>query len=314
MEGTVSKNIVESENLIGNDPGNQSINGDTNQHKIYNATKRLFRKLIFAMQGLNELPEQAYMTVQIGYFDDSTPEDYEPRGFRSNENGACFVDNGVSPVRIGEVKSQFHQVMMSYASKASNDSDGVDQNMSNIQQLEEIPVQHNASFIPLNTGLDTSAMDQSRQENGSILSHGSNVENCDSEISEEVVIANEILKSIQKEKADANSKGKGKGKKSKRDSEILPETNRPTAYGDNQIVFPVNENTEQMKQLDAGDNCLEDDHSANTSRSSVVSVRSQRSLRPVRKVSSVRDTFTDAIYYGEGFQPKASIAKKVIRI
>jgi len=316
MEGTVSKNIVESENLIGNDPGNQSVNGDTDQHKIYNATKKLLTKLIFAMQGLNDLPEQAYMTVQIGYFDESTPQGYEPRGFRSTENGACFVDNGVSPVKIGQVKSQFHQVMMSYASKASHDSGGVDQNMPTGQQLEgEIPVKHNASFIPLNTGLDVSAMDQSRQENASILSHGSNVENCDSEISEEVQLANEnVLKNIQKEKADANSKGKGKGKKSKRDSEILPETNRPTAYGDNQIVFPVNENAEKMKQLDAGNNCLEDDHSANTSRSSLVSVRSQRSLRPVRKVSSVRDTFSDDVYYGKDFQPKASFAKNVIRI
>merc|ERR1712059_205318 len=205
------------------------------------------------------------------------------------------------PVKLGQVKSQFHQVMMSLASKASSED----------QQLEEekTPVKHNASFIPLNTGLDISAMDMSRQEDGSILSHGSNVENCDPEISLLVEPANENeLKNIQNgNQANASSKGKGKGKNRKMDSEILPETNRPTAYGDNQSVYPVSEPAEKKMRL-------EDDHSANTSRSSIVSVRSQRSLRPVRKVSSVRDTFSDDIYYGKDFQPKASKAKTFIPV
>jgi len=203
--GLGDSSIVENDNVI--DFNNNPNSEKKDQYTIYQSTKRLLKKLTLIMQDLDELPQPAFMTVQIGYHDDITPEDYQPRGFQESATGISFVEN-VAPKKLGQVNSNFHQIEMSIASKGFNSQ----ANESAYSEQEIRNDNMNVSFIPLTPGLDASELDQSRQENQSVdLSHGNNVENVDPNPTKETP---KKLGKISKETQD------------------FVESNRPGAHGD----------------------------------------------------------------------------------
>lgn len=205
-DGLGDSSVVENDSVI--DFNNISKSEKKDQYTIYQSTKRLLKKLMMIMQDLEVLPQQAFMTVQIGYHDDITPENYQPRGFQESATGRIsFVEN-VAPKKLGQVNSNFHQIEMSIASKGFNSQ----ANESAYSEQEIRNENMNASFIPLNPGLDAAELDQSHQENQSVdLSHGNIIENVDPNPTKETP---KKLGKISKETQD------------------FVESNRPGAHGD----------------------------------------------------------------------------------
>jgi len=200
--GLGDSSVVENDNVI--DFNNNPKEEKKDQYTIYQSTKRLLKKLALIMEDLDVLPQQAFMTVQIGYHDDITPEDYQPRGFQESATGISFVEN-VAPKKLGQVNSNFHQIEMSIASKGFNSQ----ANESAYSEPEIRNENMNTSFIPLNPGLDASELDQSRQENQCVdLSNGNNIENVDPNPTKETP------------------------KKLSKILESIVESNRPGAHGD----------------------------------------------------------------------------------
>jgi len=145
----------ESTVISENDPSNMD-----DPCSIYKATKKLLKRMFLQIQELGDLPETAYMTVQIGYHD-STPEDYCPPGFCNSTDGRSFVQNAPSK-HMGKVKTPHHSIDVTLASKADLANEQMDAN---------------ASRIELPPGLDQSTMDQSLLVQDVEMGQGSAVEN-----------------------------------------------------------------------------------------------------------------------------------------
>lgn len=85
------------------------------------ATRQLLRNLVITTQGLDSLPDNAYLTMKIRYYDEITPQDYEPPGFEPctpSEYEVRFADSQPEPVRCGEVETRWHRVNVGIRSKA----------------------------------------------------------------------------------------------------------------------------------------------------------------------------------------------------
>jgi len=147
----------ESTIISENDPSNMD-----DPCSIYRATKKLLKKMFVQIQELGDLPETAYMTVQIGYHDENTPDDYCPPGFRNSTEGKSFVQNAPSK-HMGKVQTSHHSIDVVLASKAV--------------QVNEEQIDANASHIDLQPGLDQSAMEQSLLVADDEMGQGSSVEN-----------------------------------------------------------------------------------------------------------------------------------------
>lgn len=113
----------------------------SSDYSIVEATKKLLQGLVVAMQHLDELPESYELTINLGYHEDITPPDYEPKGFMSVSE-ARHVENPKSNRRIGEIKSQFHELQLSMASKAlseKNTTMEMDRSHSYVQECNSAP-------------------------------------------------------------------------------------------------------------------------------------------------------------------------------
>ncbi|RUS74719.1 hypothetical protein EGW08_017515 [Elysia chlorotica] len=76
-----------------------------------NATIRLLRTLIILTNTLTSLPENVMLTMKLFYYDDVTPSDYEPPGFRASDESEFLFEEETTKIAVGEVdttgKDQF---------------------------------------------------------------------------------------------------------------------------------------------------------------------------------------------------------------
>ncbi|KAF7660738.1 hypothetical protein LDENG_00276650 [Lucifuga dentata] len=74
------------------------------------ASVLLIRKLFLLMQNLGALPKNVYLTMKLYYYDDITPTDYEPPGFKEGECDSLWFEGTAVHFRVGEVKTAFHNL------------------------------------------------------------------------------------------------------------------------------------------------------------------------------------------------------------
>ncbi|XP_061838838.1 HORMA domain-containing protein 1 isoform X2 [Nerophis lumbriciformis] len=77
----------------------------------------LVRKLYTLMQNLGPLPESVYLNMKLAYYDDVTPQDYQPPGFKEADGNTLVF--GKEPVRLtmGEVVTPFHTIQLDMATE-----------------------------------------------------------------------------------------------------------------------------------------------------------------------------------------------------
>ncbi|NWS76062.1 HORM2 protein, partial [Crotophaga sulcirostris] len=76
---------------------------------VKEASRLLIRKLYLLMQNLGPLPSDITLTMKLLYYNDVTPEDYQPPGFKDDGSpGDLFFDGEPVSLRVGSVSTGFH--------------------------------------------------------------------------------------------------------------------------------------------------------------------------------------------------------------
>uniref|UniRef100_A0A3Q1BJY0 HORMA domain-containing protein n=2 Tax=Amphiprion ocellaris TaxID=80972 RepID=A0A3Q1BJY0_AMPOC len=68
----------------------------------------LVRKLYTLMQNLNPLPDVVSLNMRLAYYDDVTPQDYQPPGFRESDGDTMEFEQEPIKLTMGEVVTPFH--------------------------------------------------------------------------------------------------------------------------------------------------------------------------------------------------------------
>ncbi|KAM7378979.1 hypothetical protein PAMP_004562 [Pampus punctatissimus] len=87
-------------------------NDDVKTQVTLEDTKRasmlLIRKLFLLIQNLDVLPNNVYLTMKLYYYDEVTPADYEPPGFKEGECDSLWFEGTAVHFKVGEVQTAFH--------------------------------------------------------------------------------------------------------------------------------------------------------------------------------------------------------------
>ncbi|MCJ8728641.1 hypothetical protein PDJAM_G00006790 [Pangasius djambal] len=75
---------------------------------IKKASILLVRKLYTLMQNLGPLPDSVCLNMKLSYYDDVTPHDYQPPGFKEGENSMLVFQKEPVNLTMGEVVTPFH--------------------------------------------------------------------------------------------------------------------------------------------------------------------------------------------------------------
>ncbi|XP_067331163.1 zebrafish testis-expressed 38 isoform X3 [Channa argus] len=89
-------------------------NNDVAMQVVLEDTKRasvlLIRKLFLLMQNLDGLPNNVYLTMKLYYYDEITPADYQPPGFKEGECDSLWFEGMAVHFKVGEVQTAFHSL------------------------------------------------------------------------------------------------------------------------------------------------------------------------------------------------------------
>ncbi|CAO2599190.1 HORMA domain-containing protein 1, partial [Lemmus lemmus] len=68
----------------------------------------LIRKIYVLMQNLGPLPNDVCLTMKLFYYDEVTPPDYQPPGFKDGDCEGIIFDGTPTYLNVGEVPTPFH--------------------------------------------------------------------------------------------------------------------------------------------------------------------------------------------------------------
>ncbi|NXP18500.1 HORM1 protein, partial [Scytalopus superciliaris] len=68
----------------------------------------LIRKIYVLMQSLSPLPNDICLTMKLLYYDEVTPPDYQPPGFKEAECQGLLFNEEPTHLNVGEVPTPFH--------------------------------------------------------------------------------------------------------------------------------------------------------------------------------------------------------------
>uniref|UniRef100_A0A3Q3B4T9 HORMA domain containing 1 n=1 Tax=Kryptolebias marmoratus TaxID=37003 RepID=A0A3Q3B4T9_KRYMA len=77
----------------------------------------LVRKLYTLMQNLGPLPENVCLNMKLAYYEDVTPPDYQPPGFKEAEGDVMEFEQEPVKLAMGEVATPFHCVKFDMATE-----------------------------------------------------------------------------------------------------------------------------------------------------------------------------------------------------
>uniref|UniRef100_A0A3Q2P6F2 HORMA domain containing 1 n=1 Tax=Fundulus heteroclitus TaxID=8078 RepID=A0A3Q2P6F2_FUNHE len=77
----------------------------------------LVRKLYTLMQNLGPLPENVCLDMKLAYYDDVTPQDYQPPGFREAEGDRIEFEQEPVKLSMGKVATPYHCIKFDMATE-----------------------------------------------------------------------------------------------------------------------------------------------------------------------------------------------------
>ncbi|XP_039973777.1 HORMA domain-containing protein 1 isoform X2 [Xiphias gladius] len=77
----------------------------------------LVRKLYTLMQNLGPLPDNVCLNMKLAYYDDVTPHDYQPPGFKEAEGNTMEFEREPVKLTMGEVATPFHTLKLDMATE-----------------------------------------------------------------------------------------------------------------------------------------------------------------------------------------------------
>ncbi|XP_061103196.1 HORMA domain-containing protein 1 [Conger conger] len=75
---------------------------------VKKASILLVRKLYMLMQNLGPLPDSVCLNMKLSYYDEVTPQDYEPPGFKEGDSDSMMFEKEPVNLTMGEVVTPFH--------------------------------------------------------------------------------------------------------------------------------------------------------------------------------------------------------------
>ncbi|XP_006877716.1 PREDICTED: HORMA domain-containing protein 2-like [Chrysochloris asiatica] len=97
-----------------------SLKSGANSEDIKKASVFLIRKLYMLMQNLGPLPNNVLLTMKLHYYNEVTPRDYQPPGFKEGVNSHILLFEG-EPVnlQVGLVSTGFHSMKVKVTTEAT---------------------------------------------------------------------------------------------------------------------------------------------------------------------------------------------------
>ncbi|KAE8289273.1 HORMA domain-containing protein 1 [Larimichthys crocea] len=81
------------------------------------ASVLLVRKLYTLMQNLGPLPDNVCLNMKLAYYDDVTPQDYQPPGFKEADSNTIIFEREPVKLNMGEVVTPFHTLKLDMATE-----------------------------------------------------------------------------------------------------------------------------------------------------------------------------------------------------
>ncbi|PNI22812.1 HORMAD1 isoform 2 [Pan troglodytes] len=91
--------------FISKNRSNESSMSSTDTKK---ASILLIRKIYILMQNLGPLPNDVCLTMKLFYYDEVTPPDYQPPGFKDGDCEGVIFEGEPMYLNVGEVSTPFH--------------------------------------------------------------------------------------------------------------------------------------------------------------------------------------------------------------
>ncbi|NWU89622.1 HORM1 protein, partial [Upupa epops] len=98
----------------------------------------LIRKIYVLMQNLSPLPNDVCLTMKLFYYDEVTPPDYQPPGFKEGECEGMIFEGEPMHLNVGEVPTPFHMLKVKVTTEK--------QRMENV---DKSILKHGESTLPL---------------------------------------------------------------------------------------------------------------------------------------------------------------------
>ncbi|XP_020011339.1 HORMA domain-containing protein 1 [Castor canadensis] len=87
---------------------NQSNESSTSSADTKKASILLIRKIYILMQNLGPLPNDVCLTMKLFYYDEVTPPEYQPPGFKDGDCEGVIFEGDPMYLNVGEVPTPFH--------------------------------------------------------------------------------------------------------------------------------------------------------------------------------------------------------------
>ncbi|NXJ14666.1 HORM2 protein, partial [Odontophorus gujanensis] len=108
------------------------------------ASSLLIRKLYLLMQNLGPLPSDITLTMKLLYYNDVTPDDYQPPGFKKADNrGDLLFDGDPVNLKVGSVSTEFHTLKVKVTTENKR-----------MERVESNMIQKNGPTVISDQGLD----------------------------------------------------------------------------------------------------------------------------------------------------------------
>ncbi|KFQ15636.1 HORMA domain-containing protein 1, partial [Leptosomus discolor] len=98
----------------------------------------LIRKIYVLMQNLSPLPNDVCLTMKLFYYDEVTPPDYQPPGFKDGECEGMIFEGEPLYLNVGEVPTPFHMLKVKVTTEK--------QRMENV---DKSIIKHGETNVPL---------------------------------------------------------------------------------------------------------------------------------------------------------------------
>ncbi|KAK6092116.1 hypothetical protein MT418_007371 [Batrachochytrium dendrobatidis] len=106
---------------------------------VTRATCEMLRHLLVLTQTMNPLPENAYLTMKLYYYDNITPPDYQPPMFCAGiDTPVCIAGEKLLQVNLGQVSSPYHALSLKVhaPSLVSNTGENNEQEDESVNEFE----------------------------------------------------------------------------------------------------------------------------------------------------------------------------------
>ncbi|XP_006900190.1 PREDICTED: HORMA domain-containing protein 1 isoform X2 [Elephantulus edwardii] len=87
---------------------NRNSKSSMSSSDIKKASILLIRKMYILMQNLGPLPNDVCLTMKLFYYDEVTPSDYQPPGFKDGDCEGVIFEGDPMYLNVGEVPTPFH--------------------------------------------------------------------------------------------------------------------------------------------------------------------------------------------------------------